>query len=193
MGRFIKRYTDEQKDALLHAVLIDNVSVAEAVRRATRGELGVASFTFNLQYAYQVIKTGREDFEARNPEALGLATARELQRAHHANLRALRGLKEDADPGERARLAKHVAETWRAMGSGGAKPKRGERPSTNTPKTESERDHVLERLLNHGHKPNPDVPQPTSHVNTGVAATNTTSQPEDEGENGRGPVRSRAQ
>jgi hypothetical protein len=122
MGRFIHRFSDEQKDAILKARLVDRLRVPEIQRRARDGQLGVPAFEIG-DYAYQVIKRGQADYEERNDDALAQSTADTLKAAHRANLKALRGLGDDADPGERARLAKHVAETWRAMGAAGAKPK----------------------------------------------------------------------
>lgn len=69
-ARFTRQYTDVQKDALLSAVILDGLTVAEAVRRANAGTLGLPAFKLDRLYAYQLVKQGREAFRLRNPAAL---------------------------------------------------------------------------------------------------------------------------
>jgi hypothetical protein len=108
MARFIRKYSEAEKDALMKAVFVDGITVAEAVRRAPQGRLDVPAFTLNLQYAYDIVKTGRDGYEERNPEALELATANELRRLHRLNLKRSRGLTEASDPDEIKRAAQQA-------------------------------------------------------------------------------------
>jgi transposase-like protein len=153
MARFVARYTDQQKDALLKAVLVDGLSIAEAARRAPHGRLGVDAFDVNRQYAYDLVKKGRDGYEERNPEALELATANELRRLHRLNLKRSRGLTEASDPDEIKRAAQALSATRSAMrGPGGSKPKVHEpAPAPETPAPRG--DDVLTRLL--GNKKSP--------------------------------------
>jgi hypothetical protein len=106
-SRFTRRYTDQQKDALLRAVCIDRMTVAAAVRAAEAGELGIPAYTVNRLYAYSLIKDGRDQFEAGNEQALAVAIEHELKGAEIdalANIRAIRrALK--AGEGDTAKLA----------------------------------------------------------------------------------------
>lgn len=182
MARFIKRYTDQQKDALLKAVLVDGLTVAEATRRAPQGRLGIEPFTVNRLYAYDIVNGGREGYEERNPEALELATTHELRRLHRLNLKRSRGLNETSDPDEVKRVAMALAATQRALGPQG-KPTRARGESTTQPtepteKSESQSADVLSQLLSHGETPrkakNADVSQSASQdddaYSRGVAA-----------------------
>lgn len=132
-ARYTTRYTDTQKDAIVKNVVLNGETVAESVRKASRGELGMAAFSLNLQYAYEVVNARREAFEGENDEVLRRVTAKALKQAHAANLKALRALHADADPAERARLAKAVSSTWQAMSTLGKAPGR---PKTEAPAQE---------------------------------------------------------
>lgn len=188
-SRFRLRYTQAQKDAILKAVLLDGLYVAEAIRRAARGELDVAAFTIG-DYAYDIVKNGRDDFEGRNDEALEHGTREALKGAHRANLRALRALTDQADPAERARVAKAVAETQRAMASGSKpKPARGEstpQPETNGHGSQSQENDTLTKLLELAQK---GAAKPSSAritedeaPYTGDVAATTEDKGEDEGQ-----------
>jgi hypothetical protein len=110
-----RRYNDAQIEAIMRAHLIDGHIVSEVWRMASRGELGVPAFEPDRRYIYQLIKHNRDAFEASNPDALRRSTEKALAKAHMANLRALQTLGTDADPAERARVAKAVADTLRTV------------------------------------------------------------------------------
>jgi hypothetical protein len=102
-SRFTKRYTAQHKDAILQAVLMDGHSVQEAIRRARAGQLGIPAFEIG-NYAYDIVRDGREAYEARNDTALDHAIDEALRADAVAALkhdRALRArFKQDgtADP-----------------------------------------------------------------------------------------------
>lgn len=77
-SRFTTTYTQEQKDALLSAVILRGMAVTDAMQKAGTGELGVPAFKIG-RYAYDIIRDGRESFEARNDEALEAALQAELR------------------------------------------------------------------------------------------------------------------
>lgn len=91
-ARFTTAYTQEQRDALLRAVIIDGHTVRNAIDMANTGQLGVPAFGIG-RYAYDLVRDGREAFEARNDDALESALTAELKHnaiAALANNRALR-------------------------------------------------------------------------------------------------------
>jgi hypothetical protein len=198
MARFIRKYSEAEKDALMKAVFVDGITVAEAVRRAPQGRLDVPAFTLNLQYAYDIVKTGRDGYEERNPEALELATANELRRLHRLNLKRSRGLTEASDPDEIKRAAQALSATRSAMrGPGGSKPRaHGENQTNPTAPTEkpSQSEDVLSRLLREDKAPrtakNEDVIQPTPpHTEAytpPMAATNEAEHGEQHSDEGAG-------
>lgn len=140
-ARFTRRYTDEQKRAMLEAHILQGLSVAECMRRARAGTLkpGMAPFGSAGRFAYDMIAKARETFEATNEEALAAGTEKALKEAHIANLKALRSLPEDCDPEKRARTAKALADTQRARavqaprGKAKAKPGAAEAETPTTP------------------------------------------------------------
>lgn len=157
--RWSRKYTDAQREAFLRAVVLEDVPVAEAVRRAARGELGIPAFKVHGRYAYQLVGKLRESFEVDNPEALQRGTKKSLKTAHVANLRALRALPFDADPTERTRLAKAVHDSLKLLDApakpaakGTARASGGE----DTPVAQS--DPTLEGLLKLAPEP-PDEPK----------------------------------
>lgn len=182
-SRFTRRYTDEQRMAILEAHLIRGLPAIECARRAMAGSLkdGLEPFGRTEKFAYDIIINGRDLFEAENPEALHRATQLALRDAHLANLRALREAK-NADPAERARLAKALAETDKAR-----------RQANTTPKATAKREAASTR------EPENNTPEPQSDVLTGLLAHTTNvntpqSQSDDANteQNGAGPVRSLA-
>jgi hypothetical protein len=90
-ARFTNRFTQAQKDALLRAVLIDGHTVKAARDMARAGQLGVPAFEIGV-YAYDVIKSGRDQFEQSNETALDLAIDAELKRTAAAALAHNRSL-----------------------------------------------------------------------------------------------------
>ena len=114
-ARLTRIYTDPQRQAMLKAHLVDGMSIADAERAAMAGRLGLPPFG-RRRFGYNIIREGRETFEAKNDEALEAGTAKALRDAQLANLKALRGLPVDADPEKRARLAKALADAQRARG-----------------------------------------------------------------------------
>lgn len=113
--RDTKRYTEQQIQALMHSMLIAGHTPAQTVRLAAAGQLGIPAFQVDGRYIYQLRDNNRDTFEAENPEALAKATQQALIKAHKLNLDALRTLANDADPAERTRLAKSVADTQRLL------------------------------------------------------------------------------
>lgn len=131
-ARFTRRLTDKQRDAILRAVLIDGHSVAETIRMANDGRLGVPAFKLGT-YAYDIVRDGRETFEASNEEALSRAIELEMRGAETdalANVRAIRkALKRDGT-GDTDQLRRHVANLAgirKARREAGALPKPGQK------------------------------------------------------------------
>jgi len=111
-ARFTRKLTDQQKEAILAAHFRDGHRGAQIARMAEQGQLGEP---FHVgRYVYEILERGREQWEARDDQALADGTVRELRTGHMANLRALRALASDADPAERARRMKAAAESLRA-------------------------------------------------------------------------------
>lgn len=131
-ARFTKRYTEAEKDAILHAVLIDNQTVAKTITDAADGKLNVPAFTVNRQYAYQIVKDNREAYEARNPEALRQAIDNELTTLAAKALAQARTLAkaEMADPD----LLRRTVQALKAAQSALAKPAT---PPKNTPQSQT--------------------------------------------------------
>lgn len=156
---FQKRFTTDQKNALLAAVLIDGHSIAEATRMAERGDLPCKAYVISKWYAYHVVKQHRERFELEHPEATARSTTNELRRLHGLNLKKARDLAETADPGEIARVAKALAETQKALAATQPtrrKPIRDEDHTSETnEKPATAKDDVLTRLLTTAKKPRP--------------------------------------
>lgn len=128
-ARFTRIYTDEQREAFLRAILVDGMGVREAMRAAREGRLGIPAFTGRGEFwGYTLRDTHREKFEATNDDAIERGTREALRKAHLANLKALRELGDDADPAERSRLAKALAESDKARKTQKAAPARRREP-----------------------------------------------------------------
>lgn len=97
-ARFTTRYTDDQKQAILRAVLIDGHTVAQAIVMAGVGELGVPAFAIGV-YAYDVVKKGRDAFEAEHDDALTAAIEHELKGAEIDALATIRAIRKGFKPG----------------------------------------------------------------------------------------------
>lgn len=119
-ARFTRKLTDAQKDAILAAHFRDGHRGAEVARMAQRGQLAGGPFHVG-RYVYEILEAGREQWEARDDQALADGTRKALREAHQANLKALRATKA-ADPAERARMAKATAESFKAMQAVNGKP-----------------------------------------------------------------------
>src|SRR4051812_28952734 len=66
VSRWTTKYTGQQREAIVHAVLAGGLSIAEAPRRAVAGELsGVPAFTLPCSSAVEIVKQGRSSFEAK--------------------------------------------------------------------------------------------------------------------------------
>jgi hypothetical protein len=92
-ARHTRRYTDTQKHALLHAVLVGGHTGAEAVRMAREGRLGLPAFEVDRHYVYSIIRHGREGFENRDDGALQAGILAEIRASETdalANVRAIR-------------------------------------------------------------------------------------------------------
>lgn len=98
-ARWTQYYTEEQKNALLEAVLVDGMRVAPAVRLAAQGRLkGTPAVEWHKNYAYKVVARNRASYEAKNDQALALAIDRALHDAALGTLKQLRALNEKDDP-----------------------------------------------------------------------------------------------
>jgi hypothetical protein len=98
-ARFTTRYTEAQKQAILHAVLIGQMTVAQAIEAAKAGELGVPAFHIGA-YAYDIVKKGRDQFEAQHDDALTLAVEAELRGAELDALATIRAIRRTFKRGE---------------------------------------------------------------------------------------------
>jgi hypothetical protein len=138
-ARFTMHFTEAQKTAILRSVLVDGRSVAETIRMAKTGRLGMPAFDIG-RYAYQLVRKNRESFEAREPEALTAAIDHELKQAELdilANLRAIRRpFKRDGTDNvealKRAALALSALRKARREAQPQPKPSREARRSTRT-------------------------------------------------------------
>jgi hypothetical protein len=119
-ARHTARYTTTQKDALLHAVLVNGHTGADAVRMAREGRLGIPAFEVDRHYVYTILRKGREGYEARNDDALEAAAEAELkanlQAAVAHNRALLAKLKRDGsdDPEALARSSQALSAVKRA-------------------------------------------------------------------------------
>lgn len=153
-ARFTKRYSDAEKDALMRAVLVDGVIVAEAVRRAPQGRLGVPAFHLDLQYAYQLVKNGRERFESANPDALRGAIDQHLIKLAAKALKQARALEAQdvADP-DQIRVAIRSLKEAKTGLQAPAKAPMSPRPVQEPDVDEKPSEDVLGRLLGNGKGP----------------------------------------
>lgn len=170
-ARLTKHYTREQVDALLDAVLVQGISQAEVERRAMAGTLkeGLAPFG-RPRFIYQLIRRGRDQFEAGNDDALDSGHGRELKRLYLLALKKARSLDEKADVAEIARHAKAVGEAHKALRGAEtkprapkAKPSASDREPETTPQSQEDVLASLRALVN---TPN----QPSGNVNTPAVA-----------------------
>lgn len=123
-ARLTRTYTDEQRQAVLEAHLVEGLSMAETERRAIAGTLRPDLGPFGRpRFIYTVISKGRERYEAENETALDSGAGAELRRLTRLALAKARELGPDSDPAEIARRAKALADTHRALRGAGTKPK----------------------------------------------------------------------
>jgi hypothetical protein len=157
-ARFTAHFTDAQKEAILRSVLVDGRTVADTIRAAKAGELGMPAFDIG-RYAYQLVRLGRDTFEAANDEALANAVEAELKALEIAAVNHSRAtrrrLKLDGtdNPAQISEAAKALSAAKRARREATpalkakAKPAAGSSQApdqANTPK----RDDPLSSLLN---------------------------------------------
>jgi hypothetical protein len=118
-ARFTAHFTDAQKEAIMRAVLVEGMTVADAMRGAAAGTLGVPAFTIG-RYAYDLVKDGRERYEANNDSALHHSIDVEMKALEIAALKHARAtrarLKGDGSdsPDAIAKAAKALSDTRRA-------------------------------------------------------------------------------
>lgn len=177
-ARFTRRWTNEQIDAYLEAVLLEGQDQAAAMRAAMAGTLktGLAPFGHlskrgKLVFGYDIVKRHSDAFVDRNPRADAIDTEALLRKAHQANKRALRDLATDADPAERVRLMKAVAEGEKTL------PRTHGEPKPKASPREPEK---------HGAEPDGTLGELVALANT-THSTDTKTETEDRA---RGPVRS---
>lgn len=171
-ARFTRKYTDEQIEAFLRAVLIDHTPVAAAVRKAEAGQLGVPGFTLNRVYAYELVKRRREGYEQEHPEAAVAAIDKALMALANKALSQSRILAkaEMADPDAIKRTVQALTTARAAI-----RPETRPAPKQSaSPKGEPEPSNTAENTL-------------TSLLTTAQKAKRTNS-----GQQAPGPVRSLA-
>jgi hypothetical protein len=120
--RHSHRFTQAQKDAILKAVLIDQMTPAAAWRAGKAGQLGLPAFDTGQRHVYTIVRRGRETFESENSSALANTTHDALIRLHRLALNHALGLDDTSDLAEIAKAAKTLSETEKALR---AKPARG--------------------------------------------------------------------
>lgn len=124
-ARFTVNCTEAQKQAILKASILEGHKLSDVRRMAEAGQLDVPAFKIGPGI-YDLVRRNRDTFEAQNYEALAASTRTELQRLHRLNMADSRRLGKTTDPAERARVAKALAETHKAL-------------STNTPRPGTKR------------------------------------------------------
>jgi hypothetical protein len=154
MSQHTRRYSERQRDAVLRAVLVDGLSVAEAHRHAVAGELpGVPAFALTYRSAVAIVAKGRDSFDAQqlqdpaeahaalDDDALAIAG-----RTHQAVTILRRGdkLPDGLDLVALKKAADAVAATRRALPPRRA-PKTTEPADQDAPPTQG--DDVLARML----------------------------------------------
>lgn len=118
-ARFTAHFTDAQKEAVIRAVAVEGHTVADVIRKARAGELGLPAFDIG-RYAYQLVRDGRERYEADHDDALHAGIDRELKAleiAALAHARAVRArLKGDGtdSPDAIAKAAQGLSATRKA-------------------------------------------------------------------------------
>lgn len=185
-ARLTKTYTDQQRQAVLHAHLVEGLSIAETERLAMAGKLGDGLEPFGRpRFGYSIVSHGRETYEAQNPDALDSGSNAELKRLTRLALAKARELDSTSDVAEIARRAKALAETHRAL--------RGAETKQRATKREKPSDREAEKTG----EPTPQSQADVLAQLTGLAdqrhTAPTEAYTEDEaGEEARGPVRSLA-
>ncbi|HWK30110.1 MAG TPA: hypothetical protein VNS09_26300 [Solirubrobacter sp.] len=131
-----RHYPEPQREALLQAVVINGLSIAEAVRRAKAGTLGdVSPFTIPYSSAKTIVANGRDAFAVSAPDrAHGAIDRAALQLVGQA-LRAANQLADDADPVAIKRTADALVAARRALPPQPKTPKPAEpqEPTTTAP------------------------------------------------------------
>jgi hypothetical protein len=118
-ARFTAHYSDEQKGAIMRAVLVEGMTVADAIRAGRAGQLGLPAFDIG-RYAYQLVRLGRDQYEADHDSALHRSIDGELKALEIAALKHARAtrarLKGDGSdsPDAIAKAARGLAETRKA-------------------------------------------------------------------------------
>jgi hypothetical protein len=132
-ARFTTRFTTDQREALMRAAFIDQIEPRTRIwKLAGEGRLKDASGqpvpAFKVgDYGYQILRNGREEFEARFPEALDLAEDEELRANSHAAVLHSRRVRERMkldgtdDPDALARDARHNPHSGRGRTGYGAR------------------------------------------------------------------------
>jgi hypothetical protein len=145
-ARYTKRYADSEKQAFLRAVLVDQMTVSEAVRAGAAGELGVPAFELNRIYGYQLIKRHRDEYEIEHGDAMALAIDTAMTRLASKTLRLAREtLKDDKATVNETRSAMLALKTARE-GLSKAKPAAQAAPEPK-PTLETDKPDVIGRLL----------------------------------------------
>jgi hypothetical protein len=153
-ARFTTRYTQTEKDAILRAVLVEGHTVVKARQLAAQGELGVPAFEIG-NYAYDVVRDGREGFESRDDAALDRAMAEDIRLdaiaalAHNRALRArLKGDgTDDPEALKRAATALHAIRKLRNEGKQAPRPKPGTVQTSDTGANTAPTGDTLTNLL----------------------------------------------
>lgn len=125
--RHSNRFSQAQKNAILKAVLIDQMTPAQAWRAAKAGQLGLPAFDTGQRHVYTIVRRGREAFEAENGQALANTTHDALIRLHRLALNHALALDDESDLAEIAKAAKTLSETEKALN---AKTPRGQQQTS---------------------------------------------------------------
>lgn len=92
------RYTREQRDALLHAVMVNGLSIAEAHRRAKAGKLGLPAFEIPYSSAIDIIRGDRDSYALRNPDVMRSEIDADILAMAAAARKVAARVKAQADP-----------------------------------------------------------------------------------------------
>ena len=144
MSTWTRRFSDGQREAILHAVLTDGMSARAAARAAAAGELpDMAAFRMAPSTAAELIRRERDNYRLRDPETAAATLADDAVKlarfAHQATtaIEAATGRGETPDPIAVKRAAEAVTAARRALGPQPAKPV----PKPDTSPQDVEPDH----------------------------------------------------
>jgi hypothetical protein len=92
------RYTRDQRDAILRAVMVQGISIADARRRAIAGELDVPAFRIPYASACDIVRHDRDSYTLRNPDVMRSEIDREILAMAGAARKVAAKLRTQPDP-----------------------------------------------------------------------------------------------